>query len=221
MALVTVGDLERDHEVQAVIKMADEQLQRIGYTEHGQRHARLVAHIAHNIIDRLGYPARLADLAAIAGYLHDIGNIVNRREHGYAGAVMAMDVLRRLGMPIEEIAVVAGAVGNHDEETGEPVSEVSAAVIIADKSDVHHSRVRNPNPAKFDSHDRVNHAVQHSFVRVDQERRVITLEVTVEDNMCRPADYFEIFMSRVQFIRRAAAFLNCEFELVMNNNRLL
>ncbi len=201
--------------------MADEQLQRIGYTEHGQRHARLVAHIAHNILDRLGYSRRLADLAAVAGYLHDIGNIVSRKDHSYLGAVMAMDILRRLETPVEEMAVVAGAVGNHDEESGEPVNEVSAAVIIADKSDVHHSRVRNPDPAKFDSHDRVNHAVQHSFVRVDHEKRVIALEVTVDDRTCRPADYFEIFMSRVQLIRRAAAFLDCEFELVMNNNRLV
>jgi len=204
-----------------MLKMADEQLQRIGYTEHGQRHARLVAHIAHNILERLGYPTRMADLAAVAGYLHDIGNVVSRNDHSYAGAIIALDILRRMGMSVEERAIVAGAIGNHDEEAGEPVSVVSAAVIIADKSDVHRSRVRNPDPATFDTHDRVNHASQHSFVKVDQEKRIITLEVTVDEKLCRPADYFEIFMSRVQFIRRAAAFLDCEFELVMNNNRLL
>lgn len=201
--------------------MADEQLQRMGYTEHGQRHAKLVAHIAHNILERLNYPPRLADLAAIAGYMHDIGNIVSRVNHAHSGATIAIGILRRLGMSAEEIGIVAGAIGNHDECAGEPVTEVSAAVIIADKSDVHYSRVCNPDPAAFDTHDRVNHASQHSFVRVDEEKRIITLEVTIDNTICRPADYFEIFMARMQFIRKASAFLECEFELVMNNNRLL
>jgi putative nucleotidyltransferase with HDIG domain len=219
--LITLEDIMKNDEVQALVKQADDNLAHIGYTEHGYRHAKLVANIAHNILSRLGYSERTADLAAIAGYLHDIGNIINRRDHANGGAVLAFDVLRRMGMGLDEIAQIVSAIGNHAEEVGEPVSVVSAAVIIADKSDVHRSRVRNPLSTDLDVHDRVNYASEHSFVRVDAEKKTIALEITVDKEMCRAADYFEIFMERMQFVKRAAAFLGCEFELLMNEERVL
>lgn len=219
--MVTLEDVKRHAEIRALLRAADEQLGVLGYTEHGYRHANLVAHIAENVLRRLGYPDRRAQLAAIAGYLHDIGNVVTRTNHGPTGAVLVFPILRQLGMPAEELAVVVGAIGNHEEDHGSPVSEVSAAVIIADKSDVHRSRVRNPNPTTFDIHDRVNYAATHSFVRVDSENRRITLELTIDTAIASIMDYFEIFLSRMLFIRRAAEYLQCAFALTINGQRIL
>jgi len=219
--LVTLEDVRRDPEVKALMKRAAEQMDILGYTEHGERHAGLVANIAQNILLRLGYPARTAELAAIAGYLHDIGNVIHRENHAHSGALIAWEVLRRLGMPLDEITLIMGAVGNHEEERGDPVSAISAAVIIADKADVHRSRVRNPDMLSFDIHDRVNYAAQRSFVRVDAERRVIALEVDIDTNISRVMEYFEIFMDRMLIARRAVRFLDCEFQLIINNVRLL
>ena len=218
---VTFETLRRDPEVQAYIRRADHQLGVLGYTEHGQRHTSLVASISRNVLSRLGYPERTCELAAIAGYLHDIGNCVNRRDHATAGALMARDILMARGMDIEELALVIGAIGNHEETTGDPVGEVSAAVNIADKSDVHRSRVREKDEMKFDQHDRVNYASQHSFVRVDGEARRVELEVTIDTEIAPLMDYFEIFLNRMMFIRRAVTFLDCEFRLTINRNRIL
>jgi uncharacterized protein len=219
--LVTYEGLRRDAEVQAYIRRADAQLGVLGYTEHGQRHTSLVASIARNVLGRLGYPERTCELAAIAGFLHDIGNCVSRRDHATAGAIMAKDLLLARGMDVEEVAIVMGAIGNHEESTGDPVGEVSAAVNVADKSDVHRSRVRETDPMKFDQHDRVNFASQHSFVRVDGEAKRIELEMTIDTSVAPLMDYFEIFLHRMMFVRRAVQFLSCEFRLTINRNRIL
>ena len=218
---ITYESLRRDREVQAYIRRADTQLGVLGYTEHGQRHTALVASIARNVLGRLGYPERTCELAAIAGYLHDIGNCVSRRDHATAGAIMARDILLARGMDVEEAALIMGAIGNHEESTGDPVGEVSAAVNIADKSDVHRSRVRETDPMKFDQHDRVNYASQHSFVRVDGEGKRIDLEMTIDTSVAPLMDYFEIFLQRMMFVRRAVQFLGCEFRLTINRNRIL
>ena len=219
--LVTYDSLRKDVEVQAYIRRADAQLGVLGYTEHGQRHTSLVASIARNVLGRLGYPERTCELAAVAGYLHDIGNCVSRRDHATAGAIMAKDLLLARGMDVEEVAIVMGAIGNHEESTGDPVGEVSAAINVADKSDVHRSRVRETDPMKFDQHDRVNFASQHSFVRVDGETKRIELEMTIDTSVAPLMDYFEIFLHRMMFVRRAVQFLNCEFRLTINRNRIL
>jgi metal-dependent HD superfamily phosphatase/phosphodiesterase len=219
--VVSLEAIKRDAMVQAFIKRADAQLGVLGFTEHGQRHVSLVGNIARNVLQRLGYPERTCELAAIAGYLHDIGNTVSRRDHATAGALMARDVLLGHGMEAEEVAAVMGAIGNHEESTGDPVGEISAALNIADKSDVHRSRVRETNPTKFDIHDRVNYATLHSFVRVEPESKQIDLEVTIDTSIAALMDYFEIFLGRMLFIRRAVTFLECEFRLTINRNRIL
>ncbi|MDA8064213.1 MAG: HD domain-containing protein [Thermaerobacter sp.] len=218
---VTLEDVKNNPEVELYIRKANEHMAALGYTEHGFRHAGLVSHIANNILARLERPQRLAELAAIAGYLHDIGNMLGRHEHGQASALLSWSILRGMGMEPEELAVVAAAVGNHEEEYGQPLSDVSAAVILADKSDVHASRVQNPKPAEFDIHDRVNFAVKHSFLRVDAPGERIVLELSVDTQISPVMDYFEIFLSRMVMCRRAAAFLNCKFHLQINEVSLL
>jgi len=220
-SLVSIDAIRSDPTIQNLIKVADDHLNAQGYTEHGHRHASLVSHIAENILSRLGHVPRTAELAAIAGYLHDIGNVVNRQDHATAGACIAMDLLLKLGMAPDEVGIVVGAIGNHEERVGEPVSAVSAAVIIADKSDVHRTRVRNPNPAAFDIHDRVNDAGQHSFVRIDPERRLISLELTIDVSKASVVDYFEIFLTRMLFIRKSAQFLGSSFQLFINKTQML
>jgi len=219
--LVTAEQIWQDPEVQTYISKSDEYLAAIGFTEHGPRHVKLVSRIAYNIMVRLGFPERDAELAAISGILHDIGNLVARHDHGQTSAVLAHPILRRHGMPPEEIAPVLAAMGNHEEETGLPVNNVCAGLILADKSDAHRSRVRNTELAKFDIHDRVNYAVTRSFVRVEPEKRVIALELTIDTKVAPVMEYFEIFLSRMVMCRRAATFLGCEFELLFNDIRLL
>jgi uncharacterized protein len=219
--MMNLDQLKENPEVQALIKAADDQLGVIGFTEHGFRHAGLVAHIAQNVLLRLGQPERHAQLAAIAGYLHDIGNVVNREDHATTGAVLAKQFLAEMGMPWGEVALVLGAIGNHEERVGEPVSDVSAAVIIADKSDVHRTRVRNPNPITFDIHDRVNYASQRSFVRVNEHERTVTLEIAIDTEQASLADYFNIFLPRMMFIKRACDLLTAQFRLEINGTRMI
>ena len=206
--------------VRAFIRKADEALAHIGYTEHGERHVGLVSSIAYNVLRRMGYDERNAELAAIAGYLHDIGNVVNREHHAQVGAVMAMQILGEMGMPDSELIPIMAAIGNHHEDRGEPVNAVSAAVILADKSDVHRTRVRNPDMIKFDIHDRVNYAVVKSFLNVDEHGKQITLELTIDTQISQVMEYFEIFMSRMLASRKAAKNLGATFGLVANGNRL-
>lgn len=219
-SMVTVHDLERDAEVVTFLKRGNEQMATLGYTEHGQRHARLVGNIAHNVLSRLGHPDRDADLAEMAGYLHDIGNVIHREYHARAGALLARDILLRLGADFDEVALIMGAIGNHEEERGDPVSHITAALILGDKSDVHRSRVQNPDPHSFDVHDRVNYAVERSFLRVDAEKKTIALELEVDTEVSQIGEYFEIFMSRMLMSRRAARFLGCQFALIVNGDSL-
>ena len=219
--LVTLDDLKKDVEVDAYITKANEYTGAIGYTEHGARHANLTASIAYNTLKRLAYQERDAQLAAMAAYLHDIGNMVGRISHEHSGALLANSILLRLGMDPVERGIVMGAIGNHEEKGGEPVSPVGAAVILADKSDVHRSRVRNPDMTTFDIHDRVNYAVEHSFLRVDEKGKTISLELTIDTKLSQVMEYFEIFLSRMVMCRRAAQFLACEFKLQINGAKLL
>ncbi|MDN5347876.1 MAG: uncharacterized protein PWP65_1440 [Clostridia bacterium] len=221
MGAITLAHVKADPEVETLVSKGNAYLGSMGFTEHGHRHLNLVANIAHNVLERLGYPPRLSELAAIAGYLHDIGNVVGRYNHGQAGALLAYHILNRLGMEAEEIAVIIGAIGNHEEEYGQAVNEVAAALILADKSDVHRSRVRNPELATFDLHDRVNYAVEHSFLRVEAEKKAITLELRIDSNISSVMNYFEIFLTRMIMCRRAAEFLHCHFGLNINGAQLL
>ena len=219
-AAVTFDSVREHARVKVFVQHADGCLAQIGYTEHGERHVGLVAHIAFNVLKRLGYPEREAELAAIAAYLHDIGNGVNRESHAQIGAVMAMQLLAEMGMPDPEIGEVMAAIGNHHEGDGDPVNAVAAAVMLADKSDVHRTRVRNPDFIKFDIHDRVNYAVEKSFLNVDEAKKLITLELTIDNAISQVMEYFEIFMTRMLACRKAAKFLGCTFGLTVNGNRL-
>ena len=219
--MVTLKDVRRDHEVQVFIRKADENLGVLGYTEHGPRHCSLVADIAENVLLRLGYPPRTAELAAIAGYLHDIGNGINRLDHGIGAAPLSRHILERLGMGPDEYAEVMCAIGNHEEEYGQAVSPLAAAVILGDKSDVHRSRVRVIDPDTDDIHDRVNMATTRSFLAVDDAARTITLELEIDTEIIQVMHYFEIFMARMMMCRRAAEFLGCRFGIVINGTRLL
>lgn len=215
-ALVALEQVQTDPEVITFVQQANEALRGLGYTEHGQRHAGLVAHIAGNVLVHLAHDNRQVQLAQVAGYLHDIGNLLHRENHAQSGALMAWPVLRRMGMPTHEIALVMNAIGNHEEERGTATTAVAAAVIIADKADVHRSRVQNPNQAAFDIHDRVNYATTRSFVRVDAAQRVIALELEIDTQFAQVIEYFEIFLSRMTMVRQAVNFLGCEFRLMIN-----
>lgn len=218
---VSLSDVVEHPRIKAYIKQADANLATMGFTEHGFRHIGLVSSIAHNILERLGYDERLAELAAIAGYVHDIGNCIGRVHHGMAAAFLVEPILRELGMDPKEIALILSAVGNHEEEVGEPVNEVAAALILADKSDVHRTRVRNTDVPTFDIHDRVNYAVIKSFLDVDEGERRITLRITIETENTSIMEYFEIFLERMLMCRRAANYLGCEFKLMINEAQLL
>jgi hypothetical protein len=218
-ASLSLDVVRHDHEVQALILQANENLGVLGFTEHGFRHVGLVSNIARNVLRLLAYDARNQELAAIAGYLHDIGNIVSRHGHAGTGALLAYPILTRLGMAPEDTAIVLGAIGSHGDDhgrLGEPVHPPSAALILGDKSDVHRSRVRNPDPTTFDQHDRVNYAATSSFLRVLPETKTITLELTIDTSIAPVMTYFEIFLPRMLMSRRAAEHLGCEFHITIN-----
>jgi uncharacterized protein len=221
MALVTLDDVRKNHKVRVFIDKADQYLGRLGYTEHGFRHTELVARVARKIMLDLNLSPREAELAAIAGYLHDIGNVAGREGHDLAGSMIAMDILQSLGMPPEEVAEVVSAIGNHDEAEGRVVNMVSAALILSDKSDVHRSRVRNPDFSTFDIHDRVNYAVDESCLIVNQKDMIITLKLNIDQKISHVMEYFEIFLTRMVMCRRAATFLDARFNLVINGAQLL
>lgn len=218
---VTITQVRNHPHTYAYLDAANQQLKLIGYTEHGRRHAALVGHIGANVLRRLKFSAREIELAEIAGLLHDIGNSINRNDHGQTGAILAKDILSSLDMPIDEIITIMGAIGNHEEERGHAVSTVAAALILADKSDVHRSRVQNSDPTTFDIHDRVNYAATKSFLRVDTEQRRVTLQLTIDTEMASVMDYFEIFLSRMVMCRRAAEFLGSRFGLSINDVSVL
>ncbi len=217
---ITFRDVRNNPKVRAYIEKANEQMAEIGYSEHGLRHAGLVAAIARNILLELGMPPRATEIAAIAGFLHDIGNCVHRLYHPQIGATMAFQLLDNMGMDAHEIGTVIGAVGNHEEPEGVPINAVTAAVIIADKSDVHFTRVQNPDPATYDIHDRVNHAVQKSHIKIDPTEKVITLDLVIDVKEATVMEYFEIFVARMIMCRKAAAKLGCQFRLIINGTEL-
>lgn len=219
--MVVLEDVKCNPVVDSFIRKGNEHLGVLGFTEHSYRHVNLVSSIAKNILDKLGYSERESELASIAGYLHDIGNVVSRNDHGISGATICCSLLLQMGMDPEEVAVVISAIANHEDDYGQPVNTVAAALIMADKSDVHRSRVRNQDYATFDIHDRVNYAVEHSFVWVNEKKRTITMELQINTEICPVLEYFEIFLTRMMLCRRAAVFLRCQFELVVNENRLL
>jgi metal-dependent HD superfamily phosphatase/phosphodiesterase len=216
---LTLEAVKADHEVQTYIRQANRALGVLGFTEHGFRHVGLVASIARNVLRLLDYDQRQQELAAIAGYMHDIGNVVSRHGHAATGAMLAYPILNRLGMAPDDVAVVLGAIGSHGDDSGrlgEPVHPVSAALILADKSDVHRSRVRNTDASTFDQHDRVNYAATSSFLRVSPDQGTITLELTIDTEMAPVMQYFEIFLPRMLMSRHAAELLDCTFHITIN-----
>lgn len=192
-----------------------------GYTEHSHRHISIVSKRAGDILEKLGYPERTIELARIAGYMHDIGNCVNRTDHAHSGAILAYNILKDMGMPVEERTEIMMAIGNHDEKTGTAISEISAAIILADKSDVHRDRVTNKNLSSFDIHDRVNYAVTDAKLILNSEERKVVLNLTIDTKLCPVLDYFEIFMDRTMMSKYAAKHLKIWFELVINETKLL
>ena len=218
--VVTIDDVLRDEELKTFVDSANAQLAALGFTEHGHRHAKLVARMAGDVLSRLDFSQEEVELARIAGYLHDVGNLIHRNAHALSGAMLAYQGLRRLGMPSKDLAVVMGAIGNHEEEVGIPVSPVAAAVVLADKADVHRSRVQNPDPETFDIHDRVNYAATRSALGVEPGQRVVVLELDIDTQVASVMNYFEIFLSRMVMMREAARTLGCDYHLVINQVQL-
>ena len=219
--MITLKDIKENQELDSLIRGAQKQLNAIGYTEHGHRHISIVSKRAGDILEKLGYPERTVELARIAGYMHEIGNCVNRVDHAHSGAIMAYNILKEMKMPVDERTEIMMAIGNHDENTGTAISDISAALILADKSDVHRDRVVNKNLSTFDIHDRVNYAVTNAELEIDEKERKIILNLTIDTNICPVLDYFEIFMQRTMMSKYAAKYLKVWFELVINGTKLL
>ena len=218
---ISAEQVKNNPVIRTYIKKADESLTALGYTEHSFAHVTKVAVEARRILKTLGRSEREQELAEIAGYMHDIGNVINRMDHAQSGAVMAFRILDHMGMDPEDIADVITAIGNHDEHTARPVSDISAAIILADKSDVRHTRVRNIKKEEFDIHDRVNYAVKSSGLEIDTKEKKITLDLIIDTEVCPLMEYFEIFMERMLLCRKAAARLDMKFGIVMNGQVIL
>ena len=218
---MTFQEIAANETIRAYIRKADESLVALGYTEHSFAHVTHVAETARYILETLGYDAHTVELAQIAGYLHDIGNLVNRVDHSLSGAVMAFQILTSLGCPADDVATVVTAIGNHDEGTGVPDNALSAALILADKADVRRSRVRNRDIASFDIHDRVNYSVTKSILKINEEKTLIKLKLSVDTHYSSVMDYFEIFMQRMILCRKAAERLGLQFKLMINEQQLI
>lgn len=218
---MTYEDIKHNEDVNTYIRLADQSLSALGYTEHSFAHVTLVAEKAGYILETLGYDARTVELAKIAGYLHDIGNLVNRVEHSQSGAIMAFRILDHLKFPSEETGMIVAAIGNHDEGTGVPVSPVAAALILADKSDVRRNRVRNQDESTFDIHDRVNYSVKKAELKINEAHTLIKLKLSVDTRYGSVMDYFEIFLQRMILCRKAAELLGLEFKLMINEQQLI
>ena len=219
--MLTFKDVKSNETIRTYIQRADESLIALGYTEHSFAHVTHVAETAGYILKTLGYPDRTVELVKIAGYLHDIGNLVNRIDHSQSGAVMAFRILDNLNCDPAEIATIVTAIGNHDEGTGQPVNAVAAALILADKSDVRRSRVRNQDLSSFDIHDRVNYSVKKSQLKINEEHTLIKLKLSVDTKYGSVMDYFEIFMQRMILCRKAAEKLGLQFKLMINEQQLI
>ena len=219
--MLTFQDVKNNVTIRTYIQRADESLIALGFTEHSFAHVTHVAETAGYILQTLGYPERTVEVAKIAAYLHDIGNVVNRMEHSQSGALMAFRLLDHMDCDPDEIATIITAIGNHDEGTGQPVNAVAAALILADKADVRRSRVRNQDKSTFDIHDRVNYSVTKSWLAISEDRTEIKLELEVDTENSSIMDYFEIFMQRMQLCRKAAEHLKLKFRLTINGQTLL
>ena len=219
--MLTFEEIKKNEAIRTYISKADESLIALGFTEHSFAHVTQVAETAGYILDTLGYPAHTVELAKIAGYLHDIGNLVNRIDHSQSGAVMAFRILDNLHFDPEEIATITTAIGNHDEGTGVAVNEVAAALILADKSDVRRSRVRNTDISNFDIHDRVNYSVKKSILKINEDHSLIKLKLSVDTKFGSVMDYFEIFLNRMIMCRKAAEKLDLQFKLIINEQQLI
>ncbi len=219
---VVLRDVRENPVIMAFLNRGSKNLKAMGYTEHGLRHAKLVSDIAENVMKRLGFTQRDAELAAIAGYIHDIGNSVNREHHGLLSATLSAPALINMGMDPDEVAIIVSAVGNHEEEIGHAVNNIAAAIILADKTDVHRTRVQvKPEDPEFDIHDRVCYSVTNSFLDVDGANKRITLNLIIDTEVTSVMEYFELFMTRMTISRKAAEFLGCEFLIVVNGTRFL
>lgn len=219
--MITFRDIKANPAVETYIRKADESLVALGFTEHSFAHVTLVAENAGYILETLGYSEREVELVKIAAYLHDIGNLVNRVDHSQSGAVMAFRILNDMGMAPEEIAEIVTAIGNHDEGTGTPVSPMAAALILADKSDVRRSRVRNQDITTFDIHDRVNYSVKKAEMKINESKTLIKLKLSVDTRFGTVMDYFEIFLKRMVMCRKAADKLGLQFKLIINEQQLI
>lgn len=217
--MITLEDIKSNEDILKLVEAANKSLAAIGYTEHGPRHVGYVSNTAAKILSSLGYDSRTVELAAITGWVHDVGNCVNRFNHGLTGACLMMPILKELGMPMDEVCKVIGAIGNHEEQTGIPVSAISAAIIIADKSDAHRTRVRRGRYDPEDIHDRVNYAIKKNRVVVDRLHKSIRYEM-IMDQSSSVMDFFQIYLSRMNLSEKAANFLGCSFDIVINNVKI-
>jgi len=217
---ISFEDVKNDQEVNVYIRKADELLEVLGYTDHSSAHASKVAHTAGKILRELGYSEREVELAKIAGYLHDIGNFVSRHGHSTSGAMIAFNILSRLEVCPEDISIIVSAIGNHDEGLSIVASPITAALIISDKVDVDRERVRNVDPSTFDIHDRVNYAVDNASLTINSEYKVITLDMDIDKSMSSVMNYFEIFLERMLMCKKSANYLDCNFELYINDTQL-
>ncbi len=221
MHTVTFEDIKNSDEIKTYIRQADASLLTLGYTEHSFAHVMRCADLASRWLLQLGYSEREADLARIAGYMHDIGNVVNRTDHAQSGAIMAFRLLDKMGMSPEDVAAVVTAIGNHDEGTACPVNSIAAALILADKTDVRRSRVRSRDIPHFDIHDRVNYSVKKAVTVLDAEAKTLALNLEIDTRICAVMDYFEIFMDRMMLCRRAAGYFELSFRLNINGSSLM
>lgn len=221
--MLEMSVLRNDREVETIMAMSEKQIEALGFTEHSRRHSGIVSKWSGDILRALGKSPERVRLAEIAGYLHDIGNCINRKDHAQSGALLAYRILTRLGVDLSDAAEVMMAIGNHDEQYGTPVSDISSALIIADKADVHKSRVKKPiaNVYTANIHDRVNLAAERSYITVEEKERLIVLHIEIDTDICSVMDYFEIYFSRMQLCRRAAEFLGCRFSIIINGVALL
>ncbi|HIU25719.1 MAG TPA: HD domain-containing protein [Candidatus Copromorpha excrementigallinarum] len=213
-------EIRKNQEINGLIERGNDVLKALGYTEHSRKHAAKVAERAGSILEKLDFGHREVELARIAGYMHDIGNSINRHNHALNGALLAHQILKDLNMPLNDMLTVVTAIGHHDEETGTAVDTVSAAVILADKTDVRRNRVQNQVIAGFDIHDRVNYAALASTIELRENKKIIQMNLELDDSMCSVMDYFEIFLQRMMMCKRAAEVLGCRFKLVANGNKL-
>lgn len=214
-------EMLRNEEVKAFLKKGNENLGILGYTDHSEKHCAIVAKRAGLILQKFGYSEHEIELAEIAGALHDIGNVINRKNHGEYGAILAYHILEKIKMPLEDRVMIASAIGNHDESTGGAIDVISAALILADKTDVRRNRVTNKDKGNFDKHDRVNYAVTNATVKINPQKHVITLNLQIDEEICTMYEYFEIFLRRMMMCRKAAEVLGAKFKLTANGSKVL